>query len=356
MVTGKKSFYQFTLEELQALFNANDLPPTGPALLFNWHYKKRMKTPCVTDLAKISRNFVAENLDFELPQIDVVQESQDKTVKFLFKLKDDLKIETVLIPFNNKYTICISSQVGCAMKCSFCFTGTQGLKRNLATEEIIGQFVEAQRWLSKNRPDDDRILNIVFMGQGEPLHNFDAVKKACEIFLNRNGLCLAPHKITISTAGYLPGLERWKEEMPKVNIAVSLHSTIKEKRDQLIPINQRYPIEDVVKFAEAIPEGRTRFVTYEYLLIKDFNDSVEDAHATGKFLEGKNAYISLIPFNPFPGTEYKRPTSAETESFKTILDGYKIPTLIRKTKGDEILAACGQLNSKYSTATPSTQS
>lgn len=347
MTKERPSFYQFTLSELEELFSQNKLPPSGPALLFNWHYKKRMTIPCENDLAKVSRVFVQENFDFTLPQVAQIQESSDKTVKFLFALKDDLKIESVLIPFNNKYTICLSSQVGCAMKCSFCFTGTQGLKRHLQAEEIIGQFLAAQRWLTENRPGDDKILNIVFMGQGEPLHNFDAVKKASEIFLSKNGLCLAPHKITISTAGYLPGLERWKQEMPKVNIAVSFHSPIKEKRDQLIPINQRYPIEDVVRFAEEIPEGRTRFVTYEYLLIKDFNDSVEDAHATGRFLEGKNAYISLIPFNPFPGTAYKRPQMEEVEGFKAILDKYKIPTLIRKTKGDEILAACGQLNTKY---------
>lgn len=348
MTSQKPSFYQFTLPELNALFAQNKLPPTGPSLLYNWHYKKRMVTPCETDLAKVSRTFVAENFSFDLPTPDLVHESKDSTVKFLFKLTDGLKVESVLIPFNGKYTLCLSSQVGCAMKCSFCFTGTQGLKRNLKTEEIIGQFIHAQRWLSEMRPGDDKILNIVFMGQGEPLHNFDAVKKACEIFLTKNGLCLAPHKITISTAGYLPGLERWKAEMPKVNIAVSLHSTIKEKRDKLIPINQRYPIEDVVRFAEAIPEGRMRFVTYEYLLIKNFNDSLEDAHATGRFLEGKNAYISLIPFNPFPGTEYARPELHEVLEFKSILDSYKIPTFIRKTKGDEILAACGQLNTKES--------
>lgn len=342
----KKSFYQFTLKELQDLFKEENLPPTGPALLYNWHHKKRMITPCIEDLAKPSREYVASTFDFSLPKISLTQESADKTVKFLFELGDGLKIESVLIPFNQKYTICLSSQVGCAMKCSFCYTGTQGLKRHLATEEIIGQFIVAQRWLTEYRPGDDKILNIVFMGQGEPLHNFDAVKKASEIFLERNGLCLAPHKITISTAGYLPGLERWKEEMPKVNIAVSLHSVIKEKRDKLIPINQRYPIEEVVEFAQKIPEGRTRFVTYEYLLIKDFNDTPEDAHATGRFLEEKNAYISLIPFNPFPGTDYRRPQMHEVEHFKSILDHYKIPTLIRKTKGDEILAACGQLNTK----------
>ncbi|WPU66875.1 23S rRNA (adenine(2503)-C(2))-methyltransferase RlmN [Peredibacter starrii] len=341
----RTSFYQYTLPELQELFALQGLPSSGPGLMFNWHYKKRKTEPCVIDLAKKSIAYVAENFSFDLPTLDTVHESQDKTVKFLFKFKDDLKVETVLIPFNGKYTICISSQVGCAMKCSFCHTGTQGLKRNLSTEEIIGQFLEAQRWLSANRPEDDRILNIVFMGQGEPLHNFDAVKKACEIFLTQHGLSLAPHKITISTAGYLPGLQRWKAEMPKVNIAVSLHSVIKEKRDKLIPINQRYPVEDVMKFAEEIPEGRTRFVTYEYLMIKNFNDSDEDAHITGRALAGKNVYISLIPFNPFPGTEYERPEMHEVDHFKTILDSYKIPTLIRKTKGDEILAACGQLHS-----------
>lgn len=345
-MTHKTSFYQYTLKELQDLFAKNSLPSSGPGLLYNWHYKKRMIEPCVTDLAKISQAYVSEHFDFTLPQIDKLSESQDKTVKFLFKLHDGNKVESVLIPFNEKYTICLSSQVGCAMKCSFCFTGTQGLKRHLHAEEIVGQFLAAQRWLSENRPGDDKILNIVFMGQGEPLHNFDAVKKASEIFLLQHGLSIAPHKITISTAGYLPGLERWKNEMPKVNIAVSLHSTIKEKRDKLIPINQRYPIEEVVKFAQEIPEGKTRFVTYEYLLIKNFNDSLEDAHATGNFLAGKNAYISLIPFNPFPGTEFERPEMEEVEAFKAILDSYKVPTLIRKTKGDEILAACGQLNTK----------
>lgn len=340
------SFYQHSLGDLEAVFKANHLPMSGPKLLYNWHHKKKKSEPCIEDLAKISRDFVAKNFDFFLPKIDTIKESSDNTVKFLFSMQDGLTVEAVLIPFNQKYTLCLSSQVGCAMKCSFCFTGLQGLKRHLDTSEIVGQFIRAQQWLTENRPLNDKILNVVFMGQGEPLHNFDAVKKACEILLEKNGLCLAPHKITISTAGYLPGLERWKQEMPKVNIAVSLHSVIKEKRDKLIPINQRYPIEDVVTFAEAIPEGRTRFVTYEYLLIKNFNDSDEDAHATGKFLAGKNAYISLIPFNPFPGAIYERPSIKETEHFKTILDLYKIPTLIRKTKGDEILAACGQLNTK----------
>lgn len=342
----KTSFYQYSLSDLKTLFEHNGLPPSGPGLLYNWHYKKRKIEPCLADLAKKSIQFVAEKFDFNLPEIDQTQDSADKTVKFLFKLQDGQKVETVLIPFNGKYTICLSSQVGCAMKCSFCHTGLQGLARNLRTDEIIGQFLQSQRWLTANRPDDDKILNIVFMGQGEPLHNFEAVKKACEIFLSQHGLSVADQKITISTAGYLPGLQRWKDEMPKVNIALSLHSPVKEKRDELIPINKRYPLEEVLKYVEAIPSGKNRFVTYEYLLIEGFNDSDEDAHLTGKLLQGKSAYISLIPFNPFPGSDYKRPQLERVQHFKTILDTYKIPTLIRATKGDEILAACGQLNSK----------
>ena len=342
----RSSFYQYSLADLQQLFADHNLAPSGPGLLFNWHYKKRKTIPCEVDLAKKSIEFVASNLDFHLPEVDTVKESDDKTVKFLFKLSDGQKVETVLIPFNNKYTICLSSQVGCAMKCSFCFTGTQGLSRHLGTHEIIGQFTQAQRWLTSNRPEDDKILNIVFMGQGEPLHNFDAVKKACEIFLSQHGLSLAKEKITISTAGYLPGLERWKEEMPDVNIALSFHSPYEEKRNKLIPINKRYPLAEVLKFVDAIPHGKNRFVTYEYLLIKDFNDSEEDAHTTGKLLQGKNAYINLIPFNPFPNSEFQRPEMSQVDAFKSVLDTYKIPTLIRKTKGDEILAACGQLNTK----------
>jgi 23S rRNA (adenine2503-C2)-methyltransferase len=342
----KTSFYQYSLADLEALFGAHDLAPSGPGLLFNWHYKKRQNGPCLVDLAKKSIKFIEENLVFDLPILDGLQESTDRTVKFLYKLHDGQKVETVLIPFNGKYTICLSSQVGCAMKCSFCHTGLQGLSRNLKTEEIIGQFTQSQKWLAENRPEDDKILNIVFMGQGEPLHNFDAVKKSCEIFLSQHGLSIADQKITISTAGYLPGLERWKNEMPNVNIALSLHSPVAAKRDELIPINKRYPLEKVLEYVQAIPYGKNRFVTYEYLLIEDFNDSDEDAHLTGKLLQGKNAYVSLIPFNPFPGSDYKRPKLEKVQKFKSILDTYKIPTLIRATKGDEILAACGQLNSK----------
>ena len=310
----KNSFYEFSYSDLKSLLISKDLPAAGAALLYNWHFKKNTRGPLLhQELSKKSREYIYENLSFDLPHIDFVQQSQDKTVKFLFKLQDGKTIESVLIPFQQKYTICLSSQVGCGMNCAFCYTGKQGFTRHLKVEEIVGQFVQAKQWLTENRPGDDRILNIVFMGQGEPLHNFDAVKKSAEIFLSQHGLSLAGHKITVSTSGYLPGLLRWKAEMPDVNIALSLHSPFTEKRNELIPINRKYPLEEVIKFVEAIPQGQKRFATYEYLVIADYNDSVEDAEATGRLLEGSKAFVNLIPFNPFPGSEFKRPTRQSVE-------------------------------------------
>lgn len=343
----KTSFYNYPLSELQDLFQAHDLSVSAAGKLFNWHYKQRRLGACEKDIAKVTQEFVSQCLSFDLPEIDVVKKSaEDRTVKFLFQLKDGKKIETVLIPSNKRYGICLSSQVGCAMKCSFCHTGLQGLERHLDTSEIVGQFIAAQKWLTENRPEDDEIATIVFMGQGEPLHNFDSVRKACEIFLSQHGLSLASEKITISTVGYLPGLERWKDEMPDVNIALSLHSPLTEKRNELIPINKVYPIEKILEAVNAIPKNRKRFVVYEYLLARGFNDSAGDAKALGLALQGKKAFVNLIPFNPFPGAKYERPSEEEIINFKRELDRFKVPCLIRFTKGDDILAACGQLNSK----------
>lgn len=344
----KPSFYDLNFSDLETVLRQNDLNDSAASVLFNWHYKKKEKAPCTTNIAKDSLAFFQENFDFTLPEIDTVKESnKDRSVKFLFTLKDSHKIETVLIPFHKKYSICLSSQVGCAMNCSFCFTGKQGLKRNLTTSEMVGQFLQAWRWLATNRPGEERILNIVFMGQGEPLHNFDAVKKACEIFLAQHGTSIGFQKITISTAGYIPGLKRWSREIPGVNLALSLHSPFEEKRNELIPINKKYPLDEVLSYVDRIPLSKKQFITYEYILIKDFNDSPEDAKKLGTLLAGKRAYINLIPFNPFPDSPYQCPDLDTIERFKAVLDTFKIPTLIRGTKGDDVLAACGQLNSKY---------
>lgn len=347
MTNNKISFYEQNYKDLQNLLSANALNPKSASLLFRHHYKEKMTTPCDHhNLSKAARLFVENQLDFTLPAIDLAHESADQTVKLLIKLKDGQKVESVLIPFQNKYTICLSTQVGCAMKCSFCFTGTQGLKRNLETAEIVGQFIQAWNWLKEHRPDDHQLKNIVYMGQGEPLHNFDAVKKASEIFLDQHGMSLGMQKITVSTAGFLPGLKRWNEEMPGVNLALSLHSVFEEKRNQLIPINQKYSLTEVMDYIDMIPLARKQYIIYEYLLIKDLNDSAEDAHATGKFLKGRQAIINLIPFNPFPGSLYQRSEDQNVLQFQKIIESYNLPALIRTTKGDDILAACGQLNTK----------
>lgn len=326
-----------------SFFKDYDLELSGVSKLYNWHYKKKKTLPCEMKISQKSLSKITESFDFSLPQIHLVSESKDKTVKFLFRLADGSTVETVLIPFYKKYSLCVSSQVGCGMNCSFCFTGTQGFKRNLQCHEIVGQFLQTWNWLLNNRPSEVNISNLVFMGQGEPLHNFDAVKKACEIFLSQHGCSLAAQKITVSTSGYLPGLKKWKDEMPGVNLALSLHSPFKEKRDELIPINRKFDLKDVLQEIDKIPLAKKQFVTYEYLLIDDFNDDDADAHSLGRLLEGKRAYINLIPFNPFPGSKYIKPKMDKVERFKSVLDTYQIPTLIRTTKGDEVLAACGQL-------------
>ncbi len=343
----KASFYQYNYRELRELLASEGLSPTGADLLYRWHHREKMAEPCREGLALKTQEYVANSLDFTLPTIDTAHQSSDGTVKFLVRLRDGLKVESVLIPFYRKYSLCVSTQVGCAMQCSFCFTGTQGLKRNLTTEEIVGQFLLAWRWLRENRPGHGRILNLVFMGQGEPLHNFDALKKALSILQERRGTSIAALRITVSTAGYLPGLERWAKELPGVNLALSLHSPFQEKRDQLIPINKRWPLEQVIECLGRIPLKRKQFVIYEYLLAAGFNDGEEDAHATAKLLiKTKGPIVNLIPFNPFPGSHFQRPDVHSVLRFQKILYSYGIPAMIRTTKGDDILAACGQLNTK----------
>ncbi len=346
----RPSFYAQSIDQLEALLIQNGLAPVGASQLYNWHYRHKNVEPCNRNLAEKTKQFVNNHFSFDLPVIDTVKEAKDNTVKFLFKFADNLKAETVLIPFQNKYALCLSTQVGCSMKCAFCFTGTQGLKRNLTPDEIIGQFMGAWNWLKVNRPEAKRILSIVYMGQGEPLHNFDAVLKANEIFLAKKGISLGSQRITVSTSGYLPGLHRFIKEMSEVNIALSLHSPFKHKRDQLIPINKNYPLAEVLKAIDQIPLKKKQFIIYEYLLIKNFNDSLEDALATIELLKVRPGplQVNLIPFNPFPGSEFERPELTRVEAFYDVLKSHGIGTTIRTTKGEDILAACGQLNSATS--------
>ena len=288
----------------------------------------------VTDLAK--------DFSSELPTPVSTQRASDGTIKFLMELHDGEKVESVLIPFNKRYTLCISSQVGCAMNCDFCFTGTMGLKRNLEAGEIVGQYLFAYHFVKNEQDSNVPRPYFVLMGTGEPPHHLDEVKKALEVFTTERGLPLSPRMITLSTVGYLPGLKRW-HEMPPVNLALSLHSPIKEVRDQLIPVNRGYPLPEVMDVLNELPLHHRQVITYEYLLISGLTDRDEDAHELAKLIIGKKAMINLIPFNPYPGSAYKKPSEESVKNFKSILVSYSLRTMVRTTKGDEILAACGQL-------------
>lgn len=338
----KPSLYGNNLNQLQDWLVTKGHSLNQGEVLFRYIFngqKENMRPQFSKEMMKD----LEESFSSELPKPVKTLTAKDGTIKFLFAVGDGETVESVLIPFYKKYTLCISSQVGCAMACDFCYTGTMGLKRNLEPGEIVGQYLYALNYLREKRSNEP-FPNIVMMGMGEPLHNFENVKTALQIFTHEKAFALSPRQITLSTVGYLPGLKRW-HEMPPVNLALSLHSPIKEVRDKLIPVNRGYPLPEVMDVLDAVPLHHRQVITYEYLLIKDLTDRDEDAHELAKLLIGKKAMINLIPFNPYPGSEYKKPSAEDVERFKQILVSYSLRTMVRTTKGDEILAACGQLKS-----------
>ena len=346
----KENFFQLTFEEFQSWMHLRQQKHSAASQLFKDYYKHALQTPRWQRVSASARLLLEQAFSFYLPEPAHVHQAVDNTVKFVFSLEDGQCVEGVLIPFRKKYTLCISSQVGCAMGCRFCHTGTQGLLRHLRAAEIVGQYVRAKQWLKQHRPKDARIVNVVFMGQGEPLHNFDEVKRACHILLAHRGASLAEYKITVSTCGYMPGLLRWHKEMPPVNIALSLHAPDDVRRTQLIPLNRRYPLAEVLQQLDAIPMGKKRYVTFEYLLIADFNDSDEDALSVGELLKHRPTILNIIPFNPYPNAIYNRPTPERVHRFTSLVSNFGFPVTVRSAKGTDILAACGQLKSSVCAA------
>ncbi len=271
-----------------------------------------------------------------------IRDSADGTVKFLVPVGQGLAVETVLVPFANRDALCLSSQVGCAMGCRFCHTGAQGLKRHLTPQEITGQYQQVWAWMQIHRPDRPR-PNVVFMGQGEPFHNFEALKVAVTWFLDPRQGGLGPRQITVSTAGYLPGIQRFPE-LGGVNFALSLHSPFDHERSRLIPLNERWPLAEIFEAIDRIPLRTRQFINCEYLVIRDLNHTEEHAKALARLLEGRQAIVNLIPFNPYPGSEFQRPLPGHIDAFKAMLVEHRLRVFTRTTKGDDILAACGQLN------------
>lgn len=337
------SIYSLRLSELEDFFVKVGENPSNATSVFEKIYKNKTKT--TKEISKSAWSKVTESYSLDLPVISKTQTDNDGTIKFLLEFSDQKKIETVLLPFNKRYTVCLSSQVGCAMNCSFCYTGTQGLSRNLKSSEIIAQYLVAFQYLKVHVPDKTSTPNIVFMGQGEPLHNLDEINQALHIMFDHHGLHLGPRQVTLSTAGFLPGLKKF-HTLPPINLALSLHSPFNDVRSELIPLNRQYPLEQVFEVLDQQILLKKQFITYEYLLIAGLNDRLQDAEELAKLLQRRKAIINLIPFNPFPGSQYQRPSEEKVNQFKEYLVERKLRTMVRQTKGDEILAACGQLNSQ----------
>ncbi|MGD9032689.1 MAG: 23S rRNA (adenine(2503)-C(2))-methyltransferase RlmN [Desulfobacteraceae bacterium] len=271
------------------------------------------------------------------------QTSRDGTKKYLFKLEDGHLIESVLIPERDHDTLCISSQAGCAMDCRFCLTAKQGLKRNLTASEIVDQVIHVKRSMD----DPDRLRNIVFMGMGEPLANYEAVKKAVINLMDDAGLNFSRRKITLSTCGLVPQMKRWGQEM-NIKLAVSLNAADENTRSLLMPINNKHSLKSLLAVCKTFPLAKGERITFEYILIKEINDSDEDAWNLAETLKGIQAKINLIPLNPHPGTPMSPPSMERIRQFQDILLKRFYTAIIRKSRGSDILAACGQLSGKAS--------
>ncbi|MFZ8934213.1 MAG: 23S rRNA (adenine(2503)-C(2))-methyltransferase RlmN [Bacteriovoracaceae bacterium] len=343
---SKKSLYSFSLSELESYLVDNGFSKYNADQIFQWVYKKFCFDPDLwSNISKKLKEHFHQNISLNVPKIIWDACSFDGTRKFLIQFDDKNSVETVLIPARERLTLCISSQVGCAIGCTFCHTGTMGLKRNLKTEEIIGQFLAVSRFMLDNDNSFKNISNIVYMGQGEPLHNFTNVKKSAYLFMEPRALALGQRKITLSTSGLVPQIEKF-EEFPPVNVAISLHAAHDDIRSELMPINQIYDLKRLFKAIKRIPLKAHRFITYEYILIDGLNDRIEDVNGLVDLLEKKESKVNIIPFNEYPQSKFKRPSEEKIKWFKNQLLKRGIVTTVRVTKGPDILAACGQLKSE----------
>jgi len=297
-------------------------------------------------VTKISKKFPGFRDSF--PEIITTQRSSDGTVKILFEFADHSRVESVIMPFHRRDTVCLSTQVGCAMGCTFCRTGSAGFFRHLTGQEIAAQYMSCYQWIIDERHKAHIPKpNIVFMGEGEPLHNFEELKTACGIFLAREGVYLGPRQITLSSAGYLPGLQRMSE-LPPINFALSLHSAFHEKRLQLIPLEKKYPLEEIIPVLEKLPLKKNQFINLEYLLIKGFNDTEEDAHELYTLTTRLRAIVNIIPLNIIKGSLWEAPDEKTVSNFKAMLVARDVRTMVRISRGQDIDAACGQLKGSSS--------
>ena len=317
--------------------------------LWNWIYVHGARDfAAMSNLAKDFRLEMAAHFSLARPEIVSEQISQDGTRKWLLRTGPGIEFETVYIPEADRGTLCVSSQVGCTLSCRFCHTGTQKLVRNLTPDEIVGQLMVARDALGDwpSTAPGRKITNVVMMGMGEPLYNFDNVKTALAIVSDGDGLALSKRRVTLSTAGVVPMISRAGEEIGS-GLAISLHAVRDELRDVIVPINKKYPIAELLDACRAYPgASNSRRITFEYVMLKDVNDSLADARELVRLVAGIPAKINLIPFNPWPGAPYQCSDWTQIEKFAEIVNkaGYASP--VRTPRGRDIMAACGQLKSE----------
>jgi 23S rRNA (adenine2503-C2)-methyltransferase len=305
-----------------------------------WIFKKlAFSFQGMTNLPKDIRTLLGERASLSPSEIVKTQVSKDGTKKLLFQLKDGHFIESVLIPERDHFTICISTQVGCAMGCRFCLTGKHGLKRNMTPGEIMDQVIQVKRSME----EPERLTNVVLMGMGEPLANYNAVTKAMGNLIAEDGMNFSHRKVTLSTCGLVPQIKELGKHTT-VNLAVSLNAADDETRNSLMPVNRKYPLKHLMHACKAFPLPNRRMITFEYILIKGINDRDEDAVRLVKLLSGMRAKINLIPLNPLPGQDMSPPPIEKIQHFQNILIQNHFTAIIRQSKGQDISAACGQLS------------
>jgi len=332
-----------TLEELEIFISGLGKERYRARQIMAWLYRKRASSfQEMTTLSKALRQYLEENTHLHSPVPVKTMVSRDTTKKILFQLHDGHCVESVLIPGKTHWTVCVSTQVGCRMGCRFCLTGRQGFIRNLTPGEITGQLTVLQ----EETPEGPDIQNIVLMGMGEPLDNYDNVIKAIRILTSDHALGFSSRKVTLSTCGLAPMILRLGEDVC-VNIAVSLNAANDATRNELMPINRKYPLKSILDACQNYPMPGRRMITFEYILIRDVNDSLNDARELVKLLRGTRCKLNLIAFNEFPGSQFKTPAPETVAAFQTYLAEHNYTAILRASKGCDILAACGQLRGDW---------
>lgn len=355
MLPGKINLLDFDQQALRIFFESKGEKPFRAIQLVRWIHQQGISDfEQMSNLSKVLRADLQKTAEIKIPELVWEQVSVDGTRKWLLKLEDTKdklmspvgnRIEMVFIPEDGRGTLCISSQIGCTLDCSFCSTARQGFNRNLSTAEIIGQLWLARKLLVEGGVSQG-VSNVVLMGMGEPLHNFKNVVTAINLMLDDNAYGLSKRRVTLSTAGVVPMIDRLKA-VSEVSLAVSLHAPNNDLRDQLVPVNKKYPIEELIPACERYIEGsHKRLITFEYIMLDGINDQLVHARELAALIRGIPCKVNLIPFNPFPQAGYRRSPADVIDRFREVIRHSGIVTVTRKTRGDDIDAACGQLVGK----------